>query len=237
MSRAAVFPGRPATALLGLLALLSASCTTAQVGTIADAVPQGWSLLDSCSGMLNDDAFRDVVIVAQANENGRVVRTRPSGTDTVTARRRSVLVLLGTADGHYTVSERNERFIPLRTDTTSEDPYLDCRIADHRLTITCATLADMSTWDSDVWQYTFAPDGPALRLVAASWNTIHRSTHEGRECRFDLLTGRYACTEDPDLEEEPLKKTTEGTIPGAPTRSLRDMDAQGSWEIVPDVFL
>lgn len=220
-----------------LSALFVPACTAAQAITISEAIPTNWTLLDSCSGMLNADAFRDVVLIIQANDSAGVLATVADGADTVTARPRSILILSGTADGRYILTERNDHFIPLPTAPFTEDPYVDCRIADQRLLLHCGLWMSGGSWDSDTWTYTFAPNGPDLQLIAASWSTIHRATREGRSCTFDLASGRYLCTENPDLEEQPVKETTEGIIPGTPSRTLRTMVPQRSWWILPDVSL
>src|SRR5687768_5784191 len=51
--------------------------------TIVDFIPQGWILLDSAAGDLNNDQFNDIAFVIQHKDSVSLVKKEDDYTDTV----------------------------------------------------------------------------------------------------------------------------------------------------------
>ncbi|MGV3632329.1 MAG: hypothetical protein ACO1O6_14060 [Bacteroidota bacterium] len=72
---------------------------------ISDFIPKGYSLLDSASGNLNPDNYKDMILVLKKNdeENTSDVNDHPE--------RRPLLVLTGNADKGFSLAARNDNTV------------------------------------------------------------------------------------------------------------------------------
>lgn len=224
------------------------------VKTIQAVVPRDRTILDSCSGDLNDDGSTDVVLVTQALDSQLIAIEWPDFIDTVLAQPRSVIVLFGSASGAFTVFTRNDNFIPLHDSPHMDEPLGGLRIENGRLVVHCTSWASMGSWSMGSWSYSFRFLDGELRLAEASTGWFHRASHESTDHKFNLLTGTYVSIENQYVEEETELEKAErenderpeeevkttrstGTLDPILSMTLGSMHRQGTWAILPDVHL
>lgn len=206
------------TVLLMALGLAKAAAQTGDPAqAFMDKLPEGWTMLDTASGKLNNDAYPDFAIVMQ----GPAVRT--------------IVVMLGTATGSPTVIATNAALIPLPTDPTL-DPFGAVGIADTKLIVECVTWPTMQDPWTTTTDYGFRMKDGALKLVEATVTETHRSTLEESTTRFDLTARRYEMNvtspEKPDAAQH-----TAGELGPVKHGTLNELGPQGTWEIIPGVRL
>jgi hypothetical protein len=72
----------------------------AQIGHLKDFIPKGFSLLDSASGDLNKDGFKDLIVILKNNLE-----------ETVSDTTRPLLILHGNKKKTYTLISKNEHVV------------------------------------------------------------------------------------------------------------------------------
>ncbi len=216
-----------------ILSQTTAVTVGSTVRAMDEAVPAGWTILDSCSGDLNQDLLVDLVLVIQAVDSAMSIIDM----DTVLAQPRSIVVLFGSDMGGFSVFAKNDRFIPLHFDSIDDEPLSELSIENGKLFMRCRSWKSMGSWWIGYWSYGFQLMDGQLRLTEARCGRFHRATHESDDHEFDLLSGEYLLIKNRDLEQEGKMVRSSGILDPIPLKTLSTMERQGSWRILPNVDL
>ena len=160
----------------------------------SDFVPNGWTILDSASGDLNNDKNNDFAFVLQHRDSVSVIVPNPDDisrdTTVMTQPRILVVAFFNSATKQYDLVEQSNTFILNHDDSNQKDPFEKGNISISagalKIVITNAFEADMGSWIENTYQFRY--QGKEFQLVWAETNSIARFQGASEVVSYDFIT-------------------------------------------------
>ncbi len=190
----------------------SADSVIPQKGTTTDNfVPQGWKIISSVSGDLNNDKTEDVVIVIENTDPDNFIENEKDARQILNLNPRYFLILFKVKNG-YTL---NKTFIPSQNDI--EFPCLEDPIAEaDEMTIVKGVLSvNFRTWmicgSYGICRETFKFRYQDSQFVLIGYDLWESSRNIGniKETSINFLSGKKSITTGDNLFEDIDKAVTQ----------------------------
>lgn len=169
---------------------------------IESFIPNGWMLLDSVQGDLNNDGYKDVVLVIQHKDSVQLDEYSD-----LTQPRMLLILFRDEITNSYKLVEQNKTIILNHDNPNMTDPYIAMFISNKGvLQIKFEFFATMGSYDTSNFSYKFRYQNNEFALIGADYWSMHRGTGKFEETSYNFLTKK-------------LKKTT-GNIQSNKTNTV-----------------
>lgn len=203
-----------------------------------ELVIPGWKVLDSLRIDLGLDSLKDLAMVFERLDSALIVDDEFGSEDSMYVHPRCLAVFTASTSGTtFTLLDQNEHFVPLDYEDVRSDPFQGLEPASDSLVMHCLDWRSMGSWWMTSWSYMFVVQDHQLRLTGAKMGSMHRATHEGEDYTFDFASGTYTLVKNAELSPDGKGEMVHGKLPTVEMRTLGTMPKQGTWEILPGVFL
>ncbi len=110
-------------------------------------IPDGWTLLDSTQGDLNNDNHNDLVLIIQHIDHVRITKKDFDYIETVLTQPRILIILFyNKTANQYQLAEQSNSFILDHDNPSMEEPYQDISIYKGVLKIDFQIFMNMGSW-------------------------------------------------------------------------------------------
>jgi hypothetical protein len=198
----------------------------------------GWNIIDSVRLDLDHDLLPDLALVLERSDSMVIIDDEFGTEDQMFARPRCLAVFTARpAASTFGILDQNDRFVPLLYNDIRPDPFKGIEANGDSLTLHCLDWRSIGSWWMTSWSYFFVLREHRLELVKVETGSIHRASHEGEDYNFDIAHGTYTLHKNAELSADGKGEITQGQLPSRKTATLGTMPKQGTWEILPGVFL
>lgn len=199
---------------------------------LIDFVPDGWIIIDSVNGDLNNDRLADAVLVIQHKDSVTLIKSE----DTVFTQPRILLILFkNNSDKRFHLIEKSNTFILTHDNSIMDDPYQGIKIYKGVLKIDFHLFYNRGGWYTTGSSYKFRYNNKEFQLIGADLSTIHRGTLEYEEYSYNFLANKRSYTKGDEIKG--IKKTTWAQIEISNPMTFQTFKEPYSWEIESDIYL
>ncbi len=207
--------------------------------SVTDFIPDGWKIMDSVSGDLNHDPFRDFVIILQHRDSVRMIDFSNDFVDTLITQPRMVMVVLyDNSSSGFRLSASNDFFIPNHDRDNMQDPFQSMTIANGILQFNFSYFAIVGSYEASNLTYKFRFENGDFELIGGEYLDYMRNTGVTDECSYDFLTKKMKWTAGGSMFDERKKGTAQWeTFTLDKMRTLSTMQPPGTWEVKKGHYL
>ncbi len=164
-------------------------------------IPAGWNILDSSSGLLDNDEMPDVAVIIQLVDTSQLKKILTDDTLSEISRPRILFILNQTVDGTYVKScQSNQAILGENEGGDAGDPFQNIEIKDRVLFFSFSGISDVQ-WNL-AYSFRYNIDGFYLFEALAKGE----STSESYNYEYNLKSGKLSIELlDKNLPEENLK--------------------------------
>jgi hypothetical protein len=199
---------------------------------ITSFIPTGWSILDSVTGDLNRDGYRDVTLVLQYDEKITSVEDRGGFFDTIRCQPRILCIALGDS-AFFKKQEQSNSFVLCYDNPSSIDPFEGLDIRQDTLLLYFSYMSSFIISTT----YSFVYQNAELELILANRHSIHRGSHDYEVYSFDFAKRKLIIKNGNDDGSLGSPYSEEKDLPPDALRNLKTYIQPYSWEIIPGYFL
>jgi len=200
---------------------------------VKDFIRDGWMILDSAAGDLNNDHLNDVVIILQRKDSIAVVKDIE---DTVITQPRILIILFkNRTDNSFLLLAQSNSFILNHDSPTMDDPFDELTINAGILKIKFRLFHSMGSWYIDIASYKFRYQKEEFVLIGVDLFSIHRATLDFEEYSYNFLSKKRTLTKG---NENNRKKNTTWKVANIfPLKTLKTFIKPFTWKVETDVYL
>jgi len=204
-----------------------------------DFIPDGWKILDSLSADFNDDAQKDFAIILQHKDSVRMIDFTNDFVDTLVTQPRMVMVVLyDNLSSQYSLSERNNFFIPNHDRENMEDPFLSMKFQNGILQFDFQYFANVGSYEVSNISYKFRCQSGNFILIGGDYLDYMRNSGITDECSYDFITKKMKLTKGGSVFDETKKGNVEwDTFVLDKMKTLSTMEPPGTWEVKKGNYL
>jgi len=207
-----------------------------KASTIAELIPKEWNLLDTAIGDLNQDGFKDLVMVLQGT-NKEYIQYRDDNYPMIDTNRRILAIYFADSLGNYYKHFQDANFILLKDDEFIEDPFFDLVITDKGvIKIEFNYWTSMGTWETSHEKFLFRYNKQRTKfeLIGYYYSWFMRNSFEGEDYSVNFLTRKMSVTENSMLDEIAKPKWIKFDLDELKT--LEEIVLPGSWKFM-DLYI
>ncbi|WP_025663125.1 SH3 domain-containing protein [Aquimarina megaterium] len=200
---------------------------------LSDLIPQGWKVLSTSSGDLNNDDIDDIVFAIQNTLPENLEFNDGPGIDTLDLNPRVLGIYFGKSDHIFEKKLQSNEFIILRDSPTMDEPFDGVKILDNGdLQIDFHFWYSAGSWQMSDHQYTFRYQNEAFELITYESSERHRGSGEETDYKVNFITKKmntsrmYFDDETDEKSEEDLQKKIEIQQ----LKSLKSLGKPFEWE-------
>lgn len=194
---------------------------------ILDFIPKDWLLLDSVSGDLNKDDFKDYVLVFQYNDSVSLINKY---NDTLITQPRILGILFwDISQNKYSLIEQSNSFILNHDNPNMDDPYDGIKIENNILSIGFSIWYSCGSWWTSKCSYKFRHENNDFKLIGFDSWSMHRATMETTIYSVNFLTKKYSKTKEETIDEEVKSKTEWKSFKIDQLKTLRTLVEPFNW--------
>ncbi len=172
---------------------------------IMEFIPEGWSLLDSASGDLNKDTFKDYVLIFQYNDSVSIE-------DVLITQPRFLGIFFWDNNlKTYTLIDQNNSFILNHDAPNMDDPFDEILIEKNVLLIKFKFWYSSGSWWTSTAVYKFRFDKNDFALIGFDSWEMHRATMETKSYSINFLSKKYTVSTEKPLNDDPSNEEFERT--------------------------
>ena len=188
----------------------------ARAATLAQFVPEGWTLEQQKVADLNGDGRADALLLMR--------HPQASGTP-----QRILAVVLRQPGNHagYKLSELNGRLIPYNDDAKQEDPMADGELVVRRggFDIKLTLLTGVGSYQTAALRYRFRYQDGCFRLIGYDRMETHRATLDTQDLSINFLTGAVVRRTGNAQSNASAAKEKRERLKANPRRCFHELDS------------
>ncbi len=156
---------------------------------VSTFIPDGWVLLDSALGDLNNDKNNDIAFIIQHRDSISLAKIDGGFIDTVITQPRILVVAFyNITTRQYEVIEQSNTFILNHDNPNMEEPFQDISISDRVLKIDFEMFMNAGGWGMSNNSYKFRYQDNQFYLIGADHNSANRGSGDTEERSYNFLT-------------------------------------------------
>lgn len=151
----------------------------------------GWTILKSANGDLNNDKHDDIAFVLQLKDSITIIsiRNEDDYNDTVVYQPRIlVIAFYNPITKRYDKIEQSNSFILCHDNPLMDEPFQDITINKQVLQISFHIWHSIGSWTMSNNIYKFRYKDQELKLIGADYNSVHRGFGETESRSYNFLT-------------------------------------------------
>jgi len=208
--------------------------------SINDFIPNGWTILQSATGDLNNDKQDDIAFVLQHKDSVTIVNysadNDPDFNDTVIYQPRIlVITFYENATRQYRKIEQSDSFILSHDDPRMEEPFQDISIVNQVLQINFHIWYSMGSWSMSNNSYKFRFQNNEFRLIGADYNSTHRASGETEDRSYNFLTKKVRIAKGTISSDN--EKVTWGTFQLKQLKTFKTFSRPFTWKVESDFYI
>lgn len=164
------------------------------VKSIQECIPNGWMVLDSAKGDLNNDKHSDIAVVIQCKDTVEFDNDESHIIPDSCQPRILLLMLYNSATKQYDLVENSETFILCHDNPNMSDPFQEITIMNGLLNITFEIFMYAGSWTMSNHIYKFRYSNKKFVLIGAENSSTHRATGETEHQVYNFSTGKIKIT-------------------------------------------
>lgn len=201
--------------------------------TISKFIPNGWTLLRSALGDLNNDKNEDLAFVIQYQDSISLIKTDDGYIDTViTQPRILILAFYNTVTKQYDVIEQSNSFILNHDNPNMDEPFQSISISSGVLKIDFTIFMNMGGWGMSNNTYKFRYQNNQFQLIGADYNSTNRGSGDIENRSYNFSTKKVKIsTGNISIDKQ---KITWRTINLQEVKTLKTFKQPFTWEVEKD---
>jgi hypothetical protein len=205
--------------------------------SIADFIPEKWTLLDSTAGDLNKDRYSDLAFVLQYEDSIPWPEDETNFEDTVLTQPRILVIAFQDTNTHaWELKLQHNSFIGLYDNPFLDDPFQGIGIQRGVLRLDFHIFRTAGGWMMTSITYLFRYEKNAFRLIGADEQQINRATLEYEARSFNLLTRKWS-SKTGNYDKGKETKAIWSTLPNQPPILLENLKETRNLEISPGIYV
>lgn len=149
----------------------------------------GWTLLDSASGDLNNDKHDDIAFVLEHRDSVSLVKSEDGYLDTVVTQPRILIVAFyNIKTNQYDLKKQSNTFILNHDNPNMDEPFQDISIAGGVLKTDFSIFMNAGGWGMSNNSYKFRYQNNRFYLIGADYNYTNRGSGETENRSYNFLT-------------------------------------------------
>lgn len=166
-------------------------------------IPDGWLLLDSASGDLNQDGILDFVFAIKDTDPSYVYENEGLGSPVIDENPRVMAIYFGNQTGSFDEVLVSNHFIIRADDPTMAEPFRGFAINDRGiLDIKFDFWFSAGTWFTYNSSHRFRYENSEFVLIGFDHDELHRGSGEFTSHSINFLTGKMKITEGSIADED-----------------------------------
>jgi hypothetical protein len=203
--------------------------------SISELIPKDWTLLDSVSGDLNMDNFKDYVIVFQFIDSVLLINEY---NDTLITQPRILGIFFGDiSQNKYSLIEQSNSFILNHDNPYMDDPFNGIRIEKNILSIGFRIWYSWGSWWTSESTYKFRYENNDFTLIGFDSWSMHRASMETMIYSVNFLTKKYSITQEETIEEEIKSKTEWKSFKIDKLKTLNTLKKPFNWSFENEISI
>ncbi|WP_276978047.1 hypothetical protein [Flavobacterium filum] len=199
-------------------------------------IPNGWTLLDSTRGDLNNDNQNDLVLIIQYKDSVTLINNEFDYKDTVLTQPRILIILFQNKEtNQYQLLEQSNSFILNHDNPEMEDPYQDISISNGFLKIDFQISMNMDGWGMSNNSYKFRYQDNQFVLIGADYNSVNQCSRETEDRSYDFLTQKVKVAKG--TIESKKKEIEWWTIDIKELKTIKTFKQPFTWEVEKGFYL
>jgi len=208
--------------------------------SINDFIPNGWAILQSATGDLNNDKQDDIAFVLQHKDSVTIVKhiddNHPEFNDTVVCQPRIlVIAFYESANGQYRKIEQSDSFILCHDDPSMDEPFQEISISNQVLQINFAIWYSMGSWMMSNNSYKFRYQNNDFKLIGADYNSTHRASGETEDRSYNFLTKKVRIGKGTISNDK--QKVTSRTVQLKELKTFKTFSRPFTWQVENDFYI
>lgn len=172
--------------------------------TLEDIVPDGWKVLDSKTGDLNQDGITDLVFAIQNTDTNNIELNDGLGSDTIDLNPRLLGIYFGNKTGGFSQKLVSEHFIILRDSPTMDEPFEGFDISTKGvLDINFRFWFSAGSWSMSNHKYRFRFQNGEFALIGYDSYEAHRASGETIDYSINFLSKKMKITKGNFSTDDP----------------------------------
>jgi hypothetical protein len=156
---------------------------------VFDFIPNGWKLLDSASGELNNDRYTDLAFVIEHIDSVSLVKSDETYLDTViTQPRILILAFYNSKSNQYDLVQQSNTFILNHDNPSMEEPFQAISISVGILKIDFSIFMNAGSWGMSNNAYKFRYQDNQFHLIGADYFYTNRGSGETENRSYNFVT-------------------------------------------------
>jgi hypothetical protein len=203
---------------------------------INDFIPNNWTLLDSVTGDLNKDNYRDIVMVFQQKDS---ISWIDDEADTLFTQPRILAILFwDNSKKTFKLIEQSNSFILNHDNPTMEDPFVGLSIDKNVLNIELKLWYNGGTWwtTGAIYKFRYNQNNDFDLIGFDSWN-IHRATLETNDYSVNFLSKKYSITTEKTINNKTESSTKWKSFKLNKIKTLKTIEKPFNWEFESNITL
>jgi hypothetical protein len=202
----------------------------------SEFIPNGWKLLDSASGDLNNDKHNDFAFVIEHRDHVSLVKSEDGYSDTViTQPRILILAFYNSKTNQYDLIEQSNTFVLNHDDPNMEEPFQDISISGGVLKIDFTIFMNAGGWGMSNNSYKFRYQGNKFYLIGADYNYTNRGSGETEDRSYNFITKKVKVATGTISSDK--QKIVWRTFQLKEIKTLETFIQPFTWEVEKDYFL
>lgn len=157
--------------------------------SIENLIPEGWRILSTDTGDINQDGITDLVLAIQDTDISNFELNEGLGRDTINLNPRILGIYFGNKNGGFTKKLQSNEFIILQDAPTMDEPFDGVEILTNGvIKISFHFWFSAGSWTMSEHTYNFCFQNDRFELIKYSSSEMHRGTGETVDCNVDFLT-------------------------------------------------
>lgn len=190
-------------------------------------VPNEWTILDSVSGDLNKDNFKDYVFVYQFKDSVKLIT---GDSDTLITQPRILGIFFWDCnENKYFLTEQSNSFILNHDNPYMDDPFNGINIEKNILTIGFRFWYSWGSWWTSESTHKFRYEKGEFTLIGFDSQSMHRASMETTIYSVNFLSKKYSITHEETIEEEIKSNTEWKTFKLDNFKTLRSLKKPFNW--------
>ncbi len=172
--------------------------------TLEEIIPNGWKILDSKIGDINQDGVSDLVFAIQNTDKKNIKLNDGIGSDTIDLNPRILGIYFGNEFGGFDQKLVSEHFIILRDLPTMDEPFEGFDInAKGILNINFKFWFSAGSWSMSNHKYKFRFQNDEFTLIGYDSYEAHRASGETTEYSINFLSNKMKITKGNFSKDSP----------------------------------
>ncbi|MCB9169423.1 MAG: hypothetical protein H6597_05995 [Flavobacteriales bacterium] len=208
--------------------------------TANEFLPNGWTILKTASGDLNNDRIADMVVVLQHKDSVTFIKHdpdfNPNYNDILTYQPRILIIAFyDSTIKSYKRIEQSNSFILCHDNPNAEEPFESITISNGILKIHFFFFMNCGGWGMSNNYYMFRYQEDEFKLIGADYNYLNRGSGETEDRSYNFLTKKVKIVIGNSSSDK--QKTLWRTFDSKELKTFKTFAEPLSYEVEKDFYL